>query len=196
LLALAALLWPLLAWAAARALIVQAERPRADALVVLAGSAAYVERTQLAAQLYREGRAPVVVLTNDNERGGWSSAEQRNPFFVERAIAELVANGVPRARIEVLAQPVASTYDEACALRDYTAAHNLHALLFVTSAYHSRRALWTLRRVFAASGVELGLMSVAPGRQTPTPAGWWWHRQGWQIVGGEYVKLLYYHWHY
>lgn len=190
------LVWPLLAWAAARALVVHAELPQADALVVLAGSATYVERTQLAAELYRAGRAPLVLLTDDNERGGWSSAEQRNPFFVERAVNELVGAGVPRERIAVLPQPGGSTYDEAHALRAYATTHNLRALLVVTSAYHSRRALWTLRRVCAGSGIEIGLVPVAPGAQTPAPAGWWLERRGWQFVAGEYVKLLYYHAHY
>src|SRR2546421_3945850 len=190
--ALFALLWPLVAWALARALIVRADLPQADALVVLAGSAAYVERTRLAAQLFKAGRAPVVLLTNDNEQGGWSSAEQRNPYFVERALAELIAGGVPRAQIEVLPQPVASTYDEARELREYAIAHNLRSLLVVTSAYHSRRALWTLNCVFAADNVTIGLEPVAPGQQTPAPAVWWLRRRGWQNVAGEYAKLIYY----
>jgi uncharacterized SAM-binding protein YcdF (DUF218 family) len=194
--ACALLLWQLLAWSAARALIVRADLQRADALAVLAGSSAYVERTRFAAQLYREGRAPVVLLTNDDERGGWSSAEQRNPFFVERALAELIGAGVPRERIVVLPQPVASTYDEAGALREYATANHLRALLVVTSAYHSRRALWTLRRVFAGGDVEIGLVPVAPGAQTPAPALWWLDKRGWQFVAGEYAKLVYYHFHY
>jgi uncharacterized SAM-binding protein YcdF (DUF218 family) len=189
-------LWSLVAWAAARALVVRADIAHADAVAVLAGSSAYVERTRLAAQLYAEGRASVVLLTNDNERGGWSSAEQRNPFFVERAVGELTAAGVPREHIVVLPQPVASTYDEAHALRDYAAAHDLRALLVVTSAYHSRRALWTLRRVFAGSNVEVGLAAVAPGAQTPAPALWWLSGRGWRVVAGEYVKLFYYRIHY
>jgi uncharacterized SAM-binding protein YcdF (DUF218 family) len=191
---LLALLWPFGAWRGARALVVHAELAHADALVVLAGSSAYVERTHLAAKLYQAGRAPVILLTNDNEPGGWSDAEQRNPLFVERAVAELTAAGVPRAQIEILPPPVASTYDEARALRDYAATQKLRSLLVVTSAYHSRRALWTLRRVFAGSNVELGLEPVAPGtRETPAPAVWWLGLRGWSSVAGEYVKLLYYH---
>lgn len=188
------LLWPLVAWTAARALIVRADLAHADALVVLAGSSAYVERTHLAAELYRAGRAPVVLLTNDNEPSGWSEAAQRNPLFVERAVAELTEAGVPRAEIDILPQPVASTHDEARALRAYALSHNLRSLLFVTSAYHSRRAWWTLRRVFAGSNVELGLEPVAPGTPaTPAPAVWWLSLRGWPSVAGEYVKLLYYH---
>jgi uncharacterized SAM-binding protein YcdF (DUF218 family) len=188
------LLWPLVAWTAARALIVRADLTHADALVVLAGSSAYVERTHLAAELYRAGRAPVILLTNDQEASGWSSAEQRNPLFVERAVAELLKTGVPRAQIEILPQPVASTYDEAHALDDYARSHQLRSLLVVTSAYHSRRAWWTLRRVFVGRDVELGLEPVAPGTpETPAPALWWLSARGWRSVAVEYVKLLYYH---
>ncbi|MBA3767514.1 MAG: hypothetical protein H0W99_11100, partial [Acidobacteria bacterium] len=103
--------WPLLAWVAARALIVRAELTHADALVVLSGSGVYIERTGHAAQLWKEGRADRIILTNDSQRGGWSEAERRNPMFVERAVAELQRAGVAADRIEVLPEPVTSTYD-------------------------------------------------------------------------------------
>lgn len=191
-----ALLWPALAWSAALALQVRADPSHADVLVVLAGSSTYVERTHLAARLFKERRAPVILLTNDNEQGGWSEAGQRNPFFVERAIDELVGAGVPHAAIEVIPAAVTSTYDEARALREYAVTHNLRTLLVVTSAYHSRRALWTMRRVFHGSGVEVGLEPAAPAAPTPSPALWWLSRRGWKSVAGEYVKLIYYRTHY
>ena len=186
------LVWPLLAWLAAQALIVRVPLAHADALVVLSGSSAYVERTQRAAELWHAGRAPQIILTNDNELSGWSSAEQRNPLFVEREVAELKQAGVAAERIIVLSQPVASTYDEAVALRAYAAAHNLRSLQVVTSAYHSRRAWWALRRVFGASGIELGIEAVTPGEQTPRPLLWWLSARGWRAVAGEYLKFAYY----
>ena len=91
----AVVVWILLAWAAAEGLIVRASLAHADAIVVLSGSNAYVERTARAVELFREGRAPLVVLTNDDTRGGWSNALQRNPYFVERASEELLKGGVP-----------------------------------------------------------------------------------------------------
>jgi uncharacterized SAM-binding protein YcdF (DUF218 family) len=184
--------WSLLAWGAARALIVRAELAQADALVVLSGSSAYVERTQSAARLFTEGRAPRVILTSDPMLSGWSEAEQRNPSFTERATEELQRSGVAPDRIEVLPAEVSNTYDEAVVIRDYALAHGLRSILVVTSAYHSRRALWTLRRAFQGSGVEVGLYAVAPGQQMPAPASWWWHPFGWRVVALEYVKLLYY----
>jgi len=184
--------WSLLAWTAAEALIVKAELAQPDALVVLAGSSTYVERTRRAAQLFQEGRAPSIVLTNDNELSGWSVDEQRNPLFVERAAGELKRQGVPAEKIEIAPGAVSSTYDEAVRLREYANARGLKSILVVTSAYQSRRALWTFRRVFEGSGVAVGVSAVEPGEQSPRAGVWWLYPLGWQMVPGEYVKMIYY----
>ena len=181
-----------IAWVAAKALIVRSDLVRADAIVVLAGSATYLERTDWAARLYKEGRAPVVILTNDNVQSGWSVAEKRNPLFVELAAEELRRNGVPAEKIESIPEAASGTHEEAVRVREYSVAHNLRSILVVTSPYHSRRALWTLRRVFEGSGIEIGLDGPGTGIQTPAPTTWWWYRLGWKMVPGEYVKLVYY----
>jgi uncharacterized SAM-binding protein YcdF (DUF218 family) len=180
------------AWIAARALIVDADIPKADAIVVLSGSSTYVERTHKAAELYNQGRAPLVILTDDNTRGGWSSAQQRNPYFVERAHEELVKQGVPPAQIRVAPGLASGTSEEAVVIKDYAVAQGLHSLLVVTSAYHSRRALRTLRKTFAATGTTVGIVTAPTGWQTPAPAFWWLHLEGWRSVAGEWVKLIYY----
>lgn len=192
LLAAALVGWPLGAWAAAGWLVVREELPRADALAVLAGSATYVERAGRAAELYREGRAPRVVLTDDGQSGGYSAADDRNPRFVERAARELQAAGVPAEAVEVVPQTVTSTFDEAARLRAHAEDRGYRSLIVVTSAYQSRRALWTLRRVFEGSVVRVGVEPVEPGRQTPRPFAWWLYPLGWRLVPGEYVKLVYY----
>jgi uncharacterized SAM-binding protein YcdF (DUF218 family) len=101
---------------------------------------------------------------------------------------------VPADKIEIIWRPVSSTFDEAALAREYADAHRLRSILVVTSAYHSRRALWTFRRAFRGSGVAVGVEAVAPGgrRQSPAPGAWWLSRLGWQMVAGEYVKLIYY----
>jgi uncharacterized SAM-binding protein YcdF (DUF218 family) len=186
------LVWMLLAWIAARSLIVNAELPQADAIAVLAGSGAFTERAQHAAQLFRDGRASKILLTNDNMKGGWSRDQQRNPMFVERAAEELQQASVPTENITVLWQPVHSTYDEAMLLRKYAVTHGLRSILIVTSAYHSRRALWIMRRVFQGSGITIGLQAVPLDHQTPGVATWWWSLDGWQLVGSEHLKQIYY----
>lgn len=188
--------WQVLTWSAAQALIVDSVSGQADAIVVLSGSSTYRERTQRAAQLFHEGYAGKIILSNDNLRSGWSQAKERNPLFVERAMDELQRNGVPPENIEIVPQNVTTTYDEAVSLREYLSTRNFRSILIVTSAYHSRRARWTFCRVFRGSNVAIKLEAVAPGQQTPLPSTWWWHTLGWKMVPGEYLKMIYYLIHY
>ena len=191
------LAWPLLAWAAAEGLNVRAPAAvRADAIVMLSGSEVYRERAEYAARLFKAGRAPRIVLTNDAEPGGWSQERQRTMLFVERAQEALTRADVPTEAIEIVPGSVTSTYDEAAALSAYARTRGWRSLIIVTSGYHSRRAWWTLRRVFAGSGVALGLEPVAAGAQSPSPWTWWLTAAGWRMVAGEYVKLVYYRLHY
>ena len=172
-------------------LIVNAPLEHADAIVVLSGASSFVERTHVAAQLYSEGTAEKVLLTNDNLQGGWLSSEQRNPFFYERARWELERLGVPQSKIEVLGPIVSSTQEEALAVRDYVESSKIRSVLIVTSAYHSRRALRTFQRALAGRA-RVGLVSPPPGWQAPGAASWWLSARGWRTVPTEYLKIVYY----
>lgn len=187
-----AVAWPVLAWLAAEALVVNPAPTRADAMLVLAGSSTFKERTQQAAQLFKEGRAPKVILTNDNQESGWSAELQTNPLYVQRAASELKLFGVPEEKIEIVPERVSSTREEAARMREYASSSGLHSILVVTSAYQVRRARWIFDQMFAGSGVFVSFSSVPPGNQTPRPLTWWLHRRGWRMVAGEYVKLAYY----
>ena len=182
--------WVLLAWVAGRALIVKAEIGSADALMVLSGSSSYLERTQKAAELYRQGRAPLVLLTNDYTRGGWSQALQTNPYFVDRALEELTKNGVPVERIRIVPGVAESTQSEAVIVKDYATAQGFRSVLIITSPFHSRRALRTFRTSFANTNIIIGLDSTS--RSETSAALWWLSPSGWRDVAGEYIKLVYY----
>ncbi|HWN09043.1 MAG TPA: YdcF family protein [Pyrinomonadaceae bacterium] len=188
----AAIAWPLLAWLAAQALVVSPAPMRADAMLVLAGSSTFKERTHRAAQLFKDGSAPKIILTNDNQESGWSDELQTNPLFVQRAVSELRTFGVPEEQIEIVPDAVSSTREEAARVREYATSSGLRSILVVTSAYQVRRARWTFDRIFAGSGVNVSFASVPPGDQTPRPLTWWLQRRGWDMVAGEYVKLAYY----
>lgn len=185
---LALVAWTIVAALAARFLMVSEPLDTADAIVVMSGSSAYVERTQKAAQLYREGRAPMVLLTDDHTRGGWDNAQQRNPFFVERAMQELIKSGVAADRIEIVPGNAESTREEALIIKDYAANKNLKSVLIVTSSYHSRRALRTLRGAVRDNGIMVGVEPVMP----PPSMFWWLRAEGWRTVGSECAKLIYY----
>jgi uncharacterized SAM-binding protein YcdF (DUF218 family) len=186
------LVWAVVAWVGARALIMSAPIDFADAIVVLSGSSTYVERTHKAAELYRQRRAPLVLLTDDHTQGGWSSALQRNPYFVERATDELIKQGVPVEKIRIIPGMASGTHEEVLLIKGYASTQGLRSLLVVTSAYHSRRALRSFRQAFADTGTAIGLDPVPPGSQTPSPGFWWLQLEGWRSVGGELVKLIYY----
>lgn len=186
--------WALLAWFLANNLIIEKRLQKAEAIFVLSGSAAYVERTHEAAAVFKQGIAPKIFLTNDGLQGGWNQKEERNPFFAERERWELIEQGVPQEAIEILPTIVAGTNDEANLLVKISRERQIKSLLLVTSAYHTRRALWTFERAACKneSLIEMGIVSPPAGLQTPLPISWWLTVQGWQIVGGEYVKLIYY----
>ncbi len=189
------LAWMLVAPQLAERLIVAKPMDHAEAIVVLAGSSAYSERTSEAAVLYKALVAPRVILTNDGEKARWSQAEQRNPPFVELARRRLLDQGVPGDAIEILPWEGSGTIAEARLLAGIAAQRRLKSLLIVTSAHHTRRALQTFEDVFAAYGIEtrIGIVPALNKQQMGTAAFWWLTPTGWRDVAGENVKSAYYY---
>jgi uncharacterized SAM-binding protein YcdF (DUF218 family) len=187
-----AVAWVVCAPLLATRLIVEKPMDKADAILVLGGSATYIERTQKAAELYKMGIASRVFLTDDGERAGWSKTEQRNTPYFELARRSLTSHGVPEEAIKILPGEVTGTDWEARALSLEIDVGGLKSVLLVTSAYHSRRALWTFERFLAGKNIVVGLEHAPTGEQTPAPRSWWLSPRGWQMVAGEYVKSAVY----
>lgn len=182
--------WTLAAGIAARLLVRSVPLKHADALIVLSGSRAYRERTAYAASLYREGVAPLVVLTNDGEQASWSNVEERNPPFQELAATELQKQGVPREAIRLLPDLVQGTRDEADVVSRFAQTEKLQSLLLVTSDYHSRRAFSTFEKATNAHQMTLGVQS--PSTSFGKRFFWWVRYQGWKTTGAEFIKTVYY----
>lgn len=180
------------AWGVARALVVQVPLPHSDAILVMAGAPVYFARVAHAGRLFLDGRADKILLTNDGVRGSWSNTLQRNPLYYERATLRLTLAGVPATAIDLLPGHIASTYDEAILARQYAQIHSLKSVIVVTSDFHSRRALWALRRALRDTDVVVGVDPAAPLFATVSPRTWWLFPRGWQAVVGEYLKLAYY----
>ncbi|MEP6925907.1 MAG: YdcF family protein, partial [Pyrinomonadaceae bacterium] len=153
--------WAGLAWILANNLIIEKPLSKADALLVLSGSAAYIERTHEAAIIFKQGIAPKIFLTNDGLQSGWDQNEQRNPYFVERARWELIQQGIPEEAIEILPTIVSGTNDEANLLAQLANNRKLNSLLLVTSAYHSRRTFWTFERAMLRKNLDLQIGVVS-----------------------------------
>ena len=188
------LVWIFAAPYLARNLIIEKPLEKADAIFVLGGSSVYVERTQKAAELFKNGVSEKILLTDDGTHGGWSKLEKRNPPFAELARNELVKLGVPAENIEIFQPQVTGTVYEARNLAEAVKTKNLNSVLIVTSAYHSRRAFWICDKILKENNlaVSLGIVSPETGIQTPPPQIWWLTPKGWEFVAGEYLKSLVY----
>lgn len=184
--------WILIAPYLAERLIVERNLEKADAISVLGGSSVYLERTDKAAEMFKQAVAPKILLTDDGEKTGWSRLEKRNIPYVELAQRNLVARGVPIENIEIIKPTGSGTIYEAQLIKEKAGRENWKAVLLVTSAYHTRRTLWTFERVFENENIVLGIVSPPTGEQTPSPNYWWIVPSGWNFVAGEYVKSFYY----
>jgi uncharacterized SAM-binding protein YcdF (DUF218 family) len=176
----------------AKNLIVEKPLEHADVILVLAGSSVYQERVRQAASIYKQGVAPKIVLTDDGEKGGWSQIEKRNPPFVELARSRLLAEGVPAEAIQIIKPNDSGTIHEARITREKARQENWKTVLLVTSAYHTRRALWSFEKVWDSDELQFGIVAAPVGEQTPLPNYWWFSPRGWSFVAGEYVKGFYY----
>lgn len=171
-----------------RYLIVEDELQPAEILFLLNGD--FNTRPFYAAELYARGLAPRIVIA----RAEPSPAERLGllPNETDISVAVLERQGVPPAAITVLPVPggVTSTYDEAVVLRTYVEANDIHSLILVTSAFHTRRAGWIVRQALDGLDVTVQLAAARPPDYDETN---WWQSEAGQInVNNEYIKLIYY----
>jgi uncharacterized SAM-binding protein YcdF (DUF218 family) len=184
------IVWAIIAPFSAWFLVVEKPVEKAEAMWILGGSAAYLERTQKAAELYRQGISDKIFVIDDGVRGGWNDGEKRNLPFYEISKRELVADGVNENAIEIVKPSGDGTVYEAKLFAEKNADNHIKSLLLVTSPYHTRRALWTFEHF--NPNITVSVISPEISRQTPTIYFWWLSSNGWSVVFGEYLKFIYY----
>jgi uncharacterized SAM-binding protein YcdF (DUF218 family) len=145
--------------------IVEDADNKADALIVLSDDNFYADRATRAAELFREGKAPIVVASGRRLRPMAGIAELMEHDLVER--------GVPKDRIVRLAHDADNTREEAEALAKLAAQRKWHSVIVVTSNYHTRRARYIFRKVFP-QGIEVHVASARNGDFDPQH---WWERR-------------------
>jgi hypothetical protein len=104
---------------------------------------------------------------------------------------KLIEDGVYAPRIRQIALAESGTYGEALAMKSFMREYNLRHLLVVTSPYHTRRALYTFRSVFAGTPVTIGVIpatATSPAR----PQSWWAAPYDRAYVRYEWAAVLYY----
>lgn len=169
------------------------ETPReADAIIVLSGSPA--DRWLEAYELWREKRAPRIVLSPGYRDGGSLELARRGidvPTDVEIAMAALTQQlGVPSGAILELPGPLDNTAAEAAAVRGFAAARRWNSVIVVTSLAHTRRTALAMRRALEPAGISV---QVRGSRfDAYQPARWWQSRASARWVLSEWPKLAAY----
>ena len=161
---------------------------KADAIIVLSGR---FERSMHAADLYRAGYAPLVVLTEEVAGATARQLESlgiRLPSPVEIHRKVLLAKGVPEKRIELLPKTVLSTADEATEIVARFGQPG-RRLVVVTSPYHVRRARLIVARALEGRGVTLAVCATP---YEPFPDDWWHSQDAAREVLLEWSKLAFY----
>ena len=163
---------------AAQSWIVDSPAAHADALVLLGDDNFYADRATRAADLIRQGIAPVVVASGRRLRPGAGIVELQEHDLIER--------GVPKDKILPFAHDADSTLEEAAALAHFCAEHRFRNVIVVTSNYHTRRARYIFEKEFP-SRISVSVASAHDGDFDPER--WWEKRKSQKLFLHELLAM-------
>ena len=164
---------------------------KSDAIFVLAGTRA--QRPLEAIDLYKEGYAPIVILSPGIEEDAEVLLRKRGVRFprqdeLQREV--LVQSGIPPAAVLSTGDFVDNTAQEANLLRAIVQARGWQRIIVVTSKYHTRRAAFAFRRGLEGTGAQV--IMRATRYDSSDPARWWRRRGDIRFALSEWQKLLAY----
>jgi len=152
---------------------------KADVLIVLSDDNFYADRATRAAELFREGKAPLVVASGRRLRPSAGVVELMEHDLVER--------GVPKDKVLRFAHDGDSTREEAEALAKLAKTKKWHKAIVVTSNYHTRRARYIFRQIFPQD-IEIRVASARDGDFDPE--NWWEKRKSTKVFIREITGMI------
>ncbi|MGE3401156.1 MAG: YdcF family protein [Vicinamibacterales bacterium] len=164
---------------------------RGDAIFVLAGT--FMNRPLEAVDLYREGWAPVIVLSYGIQERAVRTLVSRGraiETFEDQSRTWLMAEGVPATAILQPPRVHDNTAQEAATLRQLAMERGWRRVIVVSSSYHLRRARFAIRRELEGTAVEVVMQGTRYERITPER--WWRSRDDLRWILSEGPKLLAY----
>ncbi|HXM95671.1 MAG TPA: YdcF family protein [Candidatus Dormibacteraeota bacterium] len=164
---------------AAETWIIEDPLEHADALIVLSDDNFYADRATRAAELFRQGLAPLVVASGRRLRPSAGIAELMEHDLVERA--------VPREKIVRIAHDADNTREEAEALAQLAADRRWRSVIVVTSNYHTRRARYIFRHTLPAA-MDVRVASARDGDFDPEH--WWEKRKSIKELAREVTGMV------
>lgn len=171
------LAWRPLLTRAGSFLIIEDPIEKSDVLIVLSGGRED-ERVRQAAELYRQGYAPWVLLSGGEKVQGRSVPDLQR----EQALK----NGIPDS-VLLYEKLSTSTAEQARFLRPMLEQRAVRRAIVVTSNFHTRRTRYLFGRVFRGSSVEVRVYPVHG--DVFSPERWWTRDWDTEEVVLEYIKL-------
>ncbi len=172
---------PFLQWMANH-LYIEARPESADVLIVLGGEH-QGERTARAVQLYEEGYADQLLLS-DGTSLSWRTTG------VEEMEAYALKLGVPASSIHIEDQ-ARSTYENAFYSKRYMEEQGWDRAIVVTVGWHSKRSQYIFEKVFKGSGIQLSYAMAEDPRFSNLDK-WWQDEEKEQTFLMEWAKYVVY----
>jgi uncharacterized SAM-binding protein YcdF (DUF218 family) len=174
---------PLL-WYVGNQLVVRDALQQSDAIVVFSGdgevnyrNSSYQRRALDAVRLYKSGFAADIFI---------SSGRRQTISDVEMIRLFLINKGVPESSIHILEKYPSSTYQGVEMVSQMLYDNNINSILFLTSPYHSRRAVLTWKKNVPS------IQIVAP-EVIDSPSGdvqWGVEFDAMRVIGYEYTAIV------
>jgi uncharacterized SAM-binding protein YcdF (DUF218 family) len=165
-------------------LVVTDESAHGDACYVLASGNAIWERLAAASDLYLMRRVSKIFIMRNGEPSSYNFDLQTNWSQTQWAVSYLAWQGIPKERVIILDE-VKGPLGTLCEAKNLarTLPLEVKRLVLVTSAPHTRRSLFTFRKLLPAS------VTVIPYAATPLE----YSTELTEPIWLEYLKLLVYH---
>jgi len=174
-----------LVWFIGDQLVVRHSPRQTDAIVVFSGNGettyrndSYQRRALDAGRVYKKGYAPSIFL---------SSGKEQNLSEVDVIKLYLIDKGVTASAIHVLDKYPASTYENVLMVNRQLRQKGVHSILFLTSPYHGRRALWTWRKQAA----DIAVWTPAVIDTPPVTPQWSASVDQIRVITYEYAAIAY-----
>lgn len=164
---------------AAESWVIEDPLDKSDVLIVLSDDNFYADRATRAAELFREGKAPLILASGRRLRPSAGIAELM--------VHDLAERGVPKDKILPFAQDADGTREQAEALAKLAKTKKWHKAIVVTSNYQTRRARYIFRRVFPQD-VEISVASARDGDFDPE--NWWEKRKSTEVFMHEITGMV------
>ncbi|BAU29446.1 DUF218 domain-containing protein [Aneurinibacillus soli] len=170
---------------AARYLVYPDNRQKSDVIVLLGGEQDG-QRTRKAAELYKEGIAPLIIVSSGGQLS-WRTTESRE------MVALLLELGIPAHAISKEEKSL-STYENALYTKELLqkSGRSVKRLTLVTDDWHTRRAVYVFQHVFAHTGIEIASVGSHQLRTVHFKK-WWLDHESLQVIASEWARMLVYY---